>query len=66
MFFLEIRQEERKWLSKLAFYDSTTISLTPTVSIVATIVTILAYLSTGDNLTVAQVSKLNFFKSSKN
>lgn len=50
----KIRQEERKWLSKLAFYDSTTISLTPTVSIVATIVTILAYLSTGDNLTVAQ------------
>ncbi|XP_051169795.1 ATP-binding cassette sub-family C member 5-like isoform X2 [Leptopilina boulardi] len=50
----KIRRDEKKWLSKLAFYDSTTISLTPTVSIIATIVTFLTHLSTGDNLTVAQ------------
>ncbi|XP_033230959.1 multidrug resistance-associated protein 5-like isoform X3 [Belonocnema kinseyi] len=51
---LRIRQEEKKWLSKLAFYDSTTLSLTPTISIVATIVTFLAHLATEENLTVAQ------------
>ncbi|XP_043467235.1 multidrug resistance-associated protein 5-like isoform X1 [Leptopilina heterotoma] len=49
-----IRQDERKLLSKLAFFDSTTFSLTPTVTIIATIVTFLAHLYAEDNLTVAQ------------
>uniref|UniRef100_A0A4D5R9Z5 ABC protein, subfamily ABCC n=1 Tax=Scolopendra viridis TaxID=118503 RepID=A0A4D5R9Z5_SCOVI len=50
----EIRKQERKLLEKAAYVQSTSIAMAPTVPIIAAIVTFLAHIGAGNNLTPAE------------
>nr|XP_050849544.1 ATP-binding cassette sub-family C member 5-like isoform X2 [Vespula vulgaris] len=52
---LNIRKTEKNWLHKIAYFQSLSVSLTPAVPIISAIITFLAHVSGGFNLTAAQV-----------
>ncbi|CAL7952042.1 unnamed protein product [Xylocopa violacea] len=52
---LDIRKKEERWLHKTVYFQSLAISLTPAVPMISAIITFLAHLSSGSNLTAAQV-----------
>ncbi|KAK2586704.1 hypothetical protein KPH14_011742 [Odynerus spinipes] len=52
---LNIRKTEKKWLHKIAYFQSISVSLTPAVPVISAIITFLAHVSGGYNLTAAQV-----------
>ncbi|XP_076753800.1 ATP-binding cassette sub-family C member 5-like isoform X3 [Xylocopa sonorina] len=52
---LDIRKKEERWLHKTVYFQSLAISLTPAVPMISAIITFLTHLSTGSNLTAAQV-----------
>ncbi|XP_012144503.1 ATP-binding cassette sub-family C member 5 isoform X3 [Megachile rotundata] len=54
----DIRKKEEYWLHKTVYFQSLAISLTPAVPVVSAIITFLAHLSSGSNLTAAQVFPL--------
>ncbi|XP_043666583.1 multidrug resistance-associated protein 5-like isoform X3 [Vespula pensylvanica] len=51
---LNIRKTEKNWLHKIAYFQSLSVSLTPAVPIISAIITFLAHVSGGFNLTAAQ------------
>ncbi|XP_043596465.1 multidrug resistance-associated protein 5-like isoform X4 [Bombus pyrosoma] len=51
---LGTRKKEEYWLHKIVYFQSLAISLTPAIPVIAAIITFLAHLSTGSNLTAAQ------------
>lgn len=51
---LNIRKAEKSWLHKIAYFQSLSVSLTPAVPIMSAILTFLAHVSGGYNLTAAQ------------
>ncbi|XP_076234372.1 ATP-binding cassette sub-family C member 5-like [Calliopsis andreniformis] len=51
---LETRKAEEYWLHKTVYLQSLAISLTPAVPVISAIITFLAHLSSGSNLTAAQ------------
>nr|CAD7428537.1 unnamed protein product [Timema monikensis] len=55
----DIRNRERNLLQKTAYCQSLSISMAPTVPVISAIVTFLAHISAGNNLTAAQVSVTN-------
>ena len=55
IFFPDIRRKEQSWLHKISYARSMAISLSPTIPIISVIVTFLAHVSGGNNLTAAQV-----------
>ncbi|XP_053972249.1 ATP-binding cassette sub-family C member 5-like isoform X1 [Hylaeus volcanicus] len=58
---LAIRKKEEHWLHKTVYFQSFAISLTPAVPVISAIVTFLAHLSSGGNLTAAQAFPLTTF-----
>ncbi|KAB7494177.1 Multidrug resistance-associated protein 5 [Armadillidium nasatum] len=50
----DIRQQERKYLEKSAYVQCLSIAMTPVVPVIAAIITFLAHIGTGNNLTAAQ------------
>jgi hypothetical protein len=54
-FHLGVRSKECNFLQKTAYFQSLSISLAPTIPVVSAIVTFLAHISAGNNLTAAQV-----------
>ncbi|GFG38298.1 hypothetical protein Cfor_11595 [Coptotermes formosanus] len=53
---LRIRRKERDLLQKVAYCQSLSISMAPTIPVISTIITFLAHISAGNNLTAAQVN----------
>ncbi|XP_047348437.1 ATP-binding cassette sub-family C member 5-like isoform X6 [Vespa velutina] len=51
---LNIRKTEKNWLHKIAYFQSLSVSLTPAVPIISAVITFLAHVSGGFNLTAAQ------------
>ncbi|XP_043520961.1 multidrug resistance-associated protein 5-like isoform X6 [Frieseomelitta varia] len=51
---LDIRKKEKYWLHKTVYFQSLAISLTPAIPVISAIITFLAHLSSGSNLTAAQ------------
>ncbi|XP_050485106.1 ATP-binding cassette sub-family C member 5-like isoform X2 [Bombus huntii] len=58
---LGIRKKEEYWLHKIVYFQSLAISLTPAIPVIAAIITFLAHLSTGSNLTAAQAFPITTF-----
>ncbi|XP_014480641.1 PREDICTED: multidrug resistance-associated protein 5-like isoform X2 [Dinoponera quadriceps] len=52
---LAIRKKEERWLHKIAYFQSLSISLTPAIPVISAIITFLAYVASGNGLTAAQV-----------
>lgn len=57
----EIRCRERVLLEKSAYVQSISLAMAPTVPIIAAIVTFLAHIGAGNNLTAAQVMYISFY-----
>lgn len=55
---LRIRKKERVFLQRIAYCQSLSISMAPTIPVIATIVTFLAHISAGNSLTAAQAFPL--------
>ncbi|RXG53671.1 hypothetical protein Avbf_05231 [Armadillidium vulgare] len=51
----DIRKQERKYLEKSAYVQCLSIAMTPVVPVIAAIITFLAHIGTGNNLTAAQL-----------
>jgi hypothetical protein len=54
-FFVEIRKKEHDRLQKIAYCQSLSVSMAPTVPVISAIVTFLAHVVAGNSLTAAQV-----------
>lgn len=52
---LRIRRKEHDFLQRKAYCQSLSISMAPTIPVISTIITFLAHISAGNNLTAAQV-----------
>lgn len=61
LLFSDIRKQERKYLEKSAYVQCLSIAMTPVVPVIAAIITFLAHIGTGNNLTAAQVSIFPFY-----
>jgi hypothetical protein len=57
-----IRSKERNFLQKTAYCQSLSISVAPTIPVISAIVTFLAHISAGNNLTAAQVLHTSYMK----
>ncbi|KAK9296625.1 hypothetical protein QLX08_009452 [Tetragonisca angustula] len=58
---LDIRKKEKYWLHKTVYFQSLAISLTPAIPVISAIITFLAHLSSGSNLTAAQAFPITTF-----
>lgn len=58
---LDIRKKEEYWLHKIVYFQSLAISLTPAIPAISAIVTFLAHLSSGSNLTASQAFPITTF-----
>ncbi|XP_015521892.2 ATP-binding cassette sub-family C member 5 isoform X1 [Neodiprion lecontei] len=52
---LDIRKKERHVLLKTSYCQSLSVSVAPTIPVISTVMTVLAHISTGSNLTASQV-----------
>ena len=57
----DIREKEKKLLEKSAYMQSLSFALTPIIPVIAIIVTFLAHVASGYNLTTAEVSHRQSF-----
>lgn len=55
-----IRSKECNFLQKTAYCHSLSISMAPTVPVISAIITFLAHISAGNNLTAAQVLHITY------
>ncbi|OAD53879.1 Multidrug resistance-associated protein 5, partial [Eufriesea mexicana] len=58
---LDIRKKEKYWLHKTVYFQSVAISLTPAIPVISAIITFVAHLSSGNNLTAAQAFPITTF-----
>jgi len=58
-----IREKEKKLLERSAYLQSLSFALTPIIPVIAIIVTFLAHVASGYNLTTAEVSNHQLFQS---
>ena len=58
VYFIDIREKEKKFLEATAYVQSASVALTPVVPIIAVIVTFLAHIGFGYDLSPAEVCLL--------
>jgi ATP-binding cassette subfamily C (CFTR/MRP) protein 5 len=54
-FITEVREKERDYLQMIAYCQSLSISLAPTIPVISAVIMFLAHVVAGNNLTAAQV-----------